>query len=119
MLLRRARWALPLAIIAMLATTNAGAAAPRTFAVCSVRGEDTLRYKPRVCSFAVSAPGQSASKVKIKSLRWRSWGSQSAQASGRRVGKGLRQRVGVRLTGMKRCNGKMSYRSVEITQPVR
>lgn len=119
MLLRRARWALPLAILAMLGVTNAGAAPARTFAVCSVRGEDALRYKPRVCSFRVSAPGQSASKVSVKSLRWRSWGSPAATGTGIQVGNGVRQRVGVTLTGMKRCNGKMSYRSVEITQPVR
>jgi len=108
-----------MAILATLGVTDAGAAPARTFAVCSVKGEDTLQYKPRVCSFRVSAPGQSAGKVQIERLRWRAWGSPAATANGIRSGNGLRRRVGVRVTGMQRCNGKMSYRSVEITRPVR
>jgi len=135
MVTRRARCALPLVILALLGATDAGTAlgggtsskptargaADRAMVACSARGGPRLRYKPRACSFKVFAEGagRTAVNARIRSLRWRSWGSPTASASGIQVvGAGVRQRVTVTLSGLQSCgNGKRSYRQVGISQP--
>ncbi len=136
MVTRRARCALPLAVLALLGAMDAGTAlgggtssngrrargaADRAMVACAARGGPRLRYKPRACSFRVFAEGagRAAVNARVRSLRWRNWGSPTASASGIQVGSaGLRQRVTVTLSALQSCGkGKRSYRQVGISQP--
>lgn len=141
MVIRRARWALPFILAMLGAATNAGAApggdissnavhpsqsphargaAVRALVACSATGGPRLRYKPRACSFKVFAEGagRAAVNARVRSLRWRDWGSPTASATGIQVASaGFRQRVTVTLSALQHCNGKRSYRQVGISQP--
>jgi len=99
---------------------QARGAADRAMVVCAARGGPRLRYRPRVCSFKVLAEGEGRTAVnaRVRSLRWRNWGSPTASGTGIQVAGRVRRRVTVTLSALQSCgNGKQSYRQVGISQP--